>query len=67
MTNPIPAILTTYSECDEVAETTGAALAKSERPRTFDEALALVRRHMPNESETITDNVAAGLLARWRI
>jgi hypothetical protein len=46
------------TECDEVA---GAM--RPPRLSNFDEALAFVRREMPDETHTVIDNVAWGL---WR-
>jgi hypothetical protein len=48
------------TECDEVAD--GFPLPK--RRLTFDEALAIVRQTMPDESETVLSNVAERLRDR---
>ena len=48
------------TECDEVADN----LPLPTRPLTFDEALAIVRQIMPDESETILSNVAYRLRDR---
>jgi hypothetical protein len=47
-----------HAECDEVAENMDIY------PVTFDEALALVRVRMPDESSTIMSNTAEALLGR---
>jgi hypothetical protein len=48
------------SECDEVADN----LPLTPRRLIFDEALAIVRKIMPDESETILSNVAMRLSDR---
>ena len=55
-----------FTECDEVADNMAGALARQGTmiPRTFDEALRIVKRRMPDESSQIQDNVAESLL-RW--
>ncbi len=50
------------SECDEVADN----FPPPPRRLTFDEALAIVRAQMPDESETILSNVAERLRGRSR-
>jgi hypothetical protein len=42
------------TECDEVADNFPLPM----RPLTFDDALAIVRQMMPDESETVLSNVA---------
>jgi hypothetical protein len=42
------------TECDDVADNFPLPM----RPLTFDEALAIVRQMMPDESETVLSNVA---------
>lgn len=46
------------TECDEIASN------MSVYPTTFDEALALIRIRMPDESSTVVSNTAEALLAR---
>jgi hypothetical protein len=48
------------TECDEVAD----KLPLPTRPLTFDEALAIVRQMMPDESEAVLSNVAERLKDR---
>jgi hypothetical protein len=50
------------TECDEVADN----FPLPPRRLTFDEALAIVRAHMPDESETILSNIAERLRDRSR-
>ena len=50
------------TECDEVADN----FPPPPRRLTFDEALAIVRAHMPDESETILSNIAERLRDRSR-
>ena len=51
---------TLATECGEVADN----FPLPARPLTFDEALAIVRQMMPDESETILSNVAERLRDR---
>jgi hypothetical protein len=48
------------TECDEVADN----FPMPTRPLTFDEALAIVRPMMPDESDTVLSNVAERLRDR---
>jgi hypothetical protein len=48
------------TECDDVADN----FPLPTRPLTFDEALAIVRQMLPDESETILSNVAERLRDR---
>ena len=48
------------AECDEVADN----FPLPKRPLTFDDALAIVRQMMPDESETVLSNVAERLRDR---
>ena len=50
------------TECDEVADN----FPLPPRRLTFDEALAIVRAQMPDESETILSNIAERLRDRSR-
>ena len=52
-----------YTECDEVADNMPLP---SERV-TFDEALAIVREAMPDETATIVSNVAYSLMQRSKV
>ena len=49
-----------YTECDEVADN----MPLPPKQLTFDEALAIVREAMPDESATIISNVAYSLMQR---
>jgi hypothetical protein len=51
------------TECDEVADNMPLP---SKRP-TFDEALAIVREAMPDETATIISNVAYSLMQRSKV
>ena len=51
------------TECDEVADNMPLPL----KQLTFDEALAVVREAMPDESATIISNVAYSLMQRSRV
>jgi hypothetical protein len=48
------------TECDEVADN----MPLPPKPLSFDEALAIVRETMPDESATIISNVAYSLMQR---
>ena len=48
------------TECDEVADT----MSLPTKTLTFDEALAIVREAMPDETATVIDNVAYSLMQR---
>jgi hypothetical protein len=50
------------TECDEVADN----FLLPPRRLTFDEALAIVRAQMPDESETVLSNIAERLRVRSR-
>jgi hypothetical protein len=50
------------TECDEVADN----FPSPTRPLTFDEALAIVRHMMPDESQAVLSNVAERLRDRSR-
>ena len=51
------------TECDEVADN----MPLPSKQVTFDEALAIVRKAMPNETVTIIDNVAYSLMQRSKV
>ena len=51
------------TECDEVADNMPLPL----KQLTFDEALAVVREAMPDESATIISNVAYSLMQRSKV
>jgi hypothetical protein len=53
------------TECDEVGWSMADHL-EGPPPETFDEALAIVRRQMPDESEVVISNTAEALLERVR-
>lgn len=46
------------SECEEI----GLAMSEAFHPKTFDEALAMIKTAMPDEGSTIQSNVAEALL-----
>jgi hypothetical protein len=50
------------TECDDVADN----FPLPTRPLTFDDALAIVRQMMPDESETVLSNVAERVRDRSR-
>jgi hypothetical protein len=50
-----------YSECDEVADSILTTI--DELFPTFDEALAYVRKQIPDQGETVICNVAEALVA----
>ena len=51
------------TECDEVADN----MPLPSKQVTFDEALAIVREAMPDETVTIIDNVAYSLMQRSKV
>ena len=51
------------TECDEVADN----MPLPSKQLTFDEALAIVREAMPDETATIVGNVAYSLMQRSKI
>ena len=51
------------TECDEVADN----MPLPSKQLTFDEALAVVREAMPEESATIISNVAYSLMQRSKV
>jgi hypothetical protein len=51
------------TECDEVADN----MLLPTKTLTFDEALAIVREAMPEETATVIDNVAYSLMQRSRV
>jgi hypothetical protein len=51
------------TECDEVADN----MPLPSKQLTFDEALAIVREAMPDETATIIGNVAYSLMQRAKI
>ena len=51
------------TECDEVADN----MPLPPKPLAFDEALAIVREAMPDESATIISNVAYSLMQRSKV
>lgn len=53
-----------WTECDEIADNIAINLTRGELPTTFDEALAIVRERMPDQTMTVLDNVADSLLRR---
>jgi hypothetical protein len=52
-----------YTECDEVADN----MPLPSKRLTFDEALAIVREAMPDETATIISNVAYSLMQRSKV
>ncbi len=48
------------TECDEIADN----MPLPAKPLTLDDALAIVREAMPNETVTVIDNVAYSLVQR---
>lgn len=48
-----------YAECDEIAKTICDTC--KDQIRSFDEAVTVTRRLMPDESTTVIDNVAHSL------
>jgi hypothetical protein len=51
------------TECDEVADN----MPLPSKQLTFDEALAIVREAMPDETATIVANVAYSLMQRSKV
>ena len=51
------------TECDEVADN----MPLPSKQVTFDEALAIVREAMPDETVTIIDNLAYSLMQRSKV
>jgi hypothetical protein len=51
------------TECDEVADN----MPMPNKPLTFDEALAIVREAMPEETVTVIDSVAYSLMQRSKV
>ena len=51
------------TECDEVADN----MPLPSKQVTFDEALAIVRETMPDETATIVSNVAYSLMKRSKV
>ena len=52
-----------YSECDEIADNMVAPAKRL----SFDDALAIVKQQMPDESHTVIANTAEALMYRsWR-
>lgn len=53
------------TECDEIGDSMADRL-EGPPPETFDEALAIVRQQMLDESEVVISNTAEALLERMR-
>ena len=52
------------TEADEIADNMAVKLRRRNLPETMDQARAIVRAQMPDESPQVIDNIAESLLAR---